>query len=244
MITSVQRALRLLDAVAELPDGATAKYLARSTGLKLPTAYHLLRTLVYEGYLHKVDDGTFVLGERVSELNTAGRGHVTRGRVRAVMSALCDSLGAAIYLGRYHNGEVEVAEIVDNRRCPRVDTWVDFREAAHATAIGKCLLAGLSRDARADHFHRHPPADLTPRTVTRVHDLVEARRAELVLDWEEYSLGTACLAAPVAGAEPVTLAISFPANRSATTTEYLDPLRAAADELSRALVLDGNAASF
>ncbi len=43
--------------------GAPAKQLARETGLALPTAYHLLRTLVHEGYLRR-DKGLFFLGGR------------------------------------------------------------------------------------------------------------------------------------------------------------------------------------
>lgn len=51
LIGSVQRAMRLLEAVAGHECGAPAKQLARETGLALPTTYHLLRTLVHEGYL-------------------------------------------------------------------------------------------------------------------------------------------------------------------------------------------------
>ncbi|MEV8154761.1 helix-turn-helix domain-containing protein, partial [Streptomyces fradiae] len=51
LIGSVQRALRLLEAVGAHADGAPAKQLARETGLPLATAYHLLRTLTHEGYL-------------------------------------------------------------------------------------------------------------------------------------------------------------------------------------------------
>ncbi|MEV0088671.1 helix-turn-helix domain-containing protein [Saccharopolyspora sp. NPDC050642] len=240
LIASVQRALRLMEAVGEHAGGATAKTLARRTGIALPTAYHLLRTLVHEGYLEKLDDGAFILGEQVSGLHVAGQNQGLRSQVRAVMVDLREDLSAAIYLARYHEGEVEVAEIVDSPRTPRVDTWADFREAAHATAIGKCLLSGLSHEERADHFLRHPPADLTPRTITRIRDLVNRPVRPVVSDSEEYSLGTACLAAPVIGASgPVTLAISFPARKLADTKSYVRPLRAAAVEISRTLAVAG-----
>ncbi|KUJ67740.1 hypothetical protein ACZ90_25535 [Streptomyces albus subsp. albus] len=60
MIGSVQRALRLLEAVGAHRDGAPAKQLAREAGLPLPTAYHLLRTLTHEGYLRR-ENGVFLL---------------------------------------------------------------------------------------------------------------------------------------------------------------------------------------
>ncbi|MFD0491207.1 IclR family transcriptional regulator [Saccharopolyspora spinosporotrichia] len=180
--------MRLLEAVGEHPGGTTAKYLARRTGIALPTTYHLLRTLAHEGYVEKLGDGSYIVGDGVDGLHASSRGQVLRNRVRAVMADLREELGAAIYLARYHDGEVQVSDIVDSRRAPRVDVWADFRDAAHATAIGKCLLSGMSRQQRADHFSRYPPAGLTPRTFTRVRDLVDgARTSSIVLDSEEYS---------------------------------------------------------
>lgn len=245
LIASVQRALRLLEVVGQHPGGITAKCLARSTGLALPTTYHLLRTLAHEGYLEKLDDGAFIVGHQVAGLHDAARAQQLCSRIRGVMTELREDLNAAIYLARYHDGEVSVDEIVDSPRTPRVDAWVDFREAAHATAVGKCLLSGLSKDERTDHFRRYPPEDLTPRTITGLRELVERPAPALVTDTEEYSLGTACLAAPVRGAEsPVTLAISFPARKLATTGGYISPLRAAADQISRALAMAGHYPSW
>ncbi|GAB3684207.1 IclR family transcriptional regulator [Saccharopolyspora tripterygii] len=245
LIASVQRALRLLEVVGEHPGGVTAKCLARSTGLALPTTYHLLRTLVHEGYLAKLDDGAFIVGEQVTGLHDAALVQQVRGRIRGVMVELRDDLRAAIYLARYRDGEVQVDEIVDSPRTPRVDAWVDFREAAHATAVGKCLLSGLSEDERADHFSRYPPENLTPRTVTGLRELVGRPEQSLVTDTEEYSLGTACLAARVqCSGSPVTLAISFPARRLAATGEYVPPLRSAAGEIARALALAGGQSAW
>lgn len=67
LITSVQRALRLLEAASSYPAGAPAKVLARVATIPLPTAYHLLRTLVHEGYLRR-ESGVFVLGDAVGRL--------------------------------------------------------------------------------------------------------------------------------------------------------------------------------
>lgn len=240
LIASVQRALRLLEVVGQHPGGITAKSLARNTGLALPTTYHLLRTLVHEGYLAKLDDGAFIVGDQVAGLHDAAQAQQLRSRIRGVMTELREDLNAAIYLAHYDEGEVVVDTIVDSPRTPRVDPWVDFREAAHATAIGKCLLSGLSKDERTDHFRRYPPEDLTPRTITGLRELVERPAPALVTDTEEYSLGTACVAAPVEGSySPVTLAISFPARKLATTSDYVRPLRAAADEISRVLAVAG-----
>jgi len=67
LINSVVRALNLLDAVGAATGPVPAKRLAHAVGLPLATTYHLLRTLVHEGYLARTPDG-YVLGERVDAL--------------------------------------------------------------------------------------------------------------------------------------------------------------------------------
>ncbi|WP_240045091.1 helix-turn-helix domain-containing protein [Streptomyces alboflavus] len=69
---TVQRAMRLLEAAASHEDGAPAKQLARAAEIPLPTAYHLLRVLTHEGYLHR-NQGVFTLGEDAKELGRAAQ---------------------------------------------------------------------------------------------------------------------------------------------------------------------------
>lgn len=62
LVRSLQRGLRIINVVAA--EGPLhAKLVARSVKLPLPTAYHLLRTLVHDKYLVRLDDGTYVLGD-------------------------------------------------------------------------------------------------------------------------------------------------------------------------------------
>ncbi|MEE6140139.1 helix-turn-helix domain-containing protein [Mycobacterium sp. 050128] len=64
LVRSLQRGLRIINVVAE-SGPLRAKPVARCVGLPLPTAYHLLRTLVHDGYLARLDDGSYVLGGRL-----------------------------------------------------------------------------------------------------------------------------------------------------------------------------------
>jgi DNA-binding IclR family transcriptional regulator len=43
------------------------KVVARRCGLNLSTAYHLVRTLCYEGYLVRQADGSYAVGPQVDE---------------------------------------------------------------------------------------------------------------------------------------------------------------------------------
>lgn len=222
--------------------GAPAKQLARDAGLPLATAYHLLRTLVHDGYLRKLDDGGFVIGDKLRRLNTESRGQGLLTRVRPALASLRDELSAAAYLTFYEEGEIRVAEIVDGPRAPRVDLWVGFKDAGHATALGKCVLRELDQDARGDYLSRHSLEDLTPRTVTHRDELLRqldsARRAPVVMDREEYALGTVCIAVPVYSGDKIgSLGVSFRSDRMYRTEEIRARMLTSAERVTRGLSL-------
>lgn len=240
LIVSVQRALHLLEALASHTGGAPAKLLARESGLPIGTTYHLLRTLVHEGYARKLDDGVFVLGDRLDSIHAHGRKQALLSRVRPALTALRDELGIAAYLAMYDDGEIEVVDIADGPRQPRVDLWVGFDRAAHATALGKCVLSQLRTEIRTEYLARHPLADLTPHTITDRNELMRrlARPALVSYDHEEYALGTTCAAVPVTDGSVVgALAVSCQPHRLAEVKAAADRLRAAAERITRTFAL-------
>ncbi|MER7179029.1 helix-turn-helix domain-containing protein [Streptomyces hyaluromycini] len=218
LIGSVQRAMRLLECVAGHTHGAPAKQLARETGLALPTAYHLLRTLVHEGYLRR-DKGLFFLGEAAERLSSSGAQQKRRSAVVDTLAHWRDSIGVPVYYAMYRAGEIEVMCVSDSPGTPAVEEWAGFRETGHAHAIGQCLLSQLDEDVRRDHLGRYPVRPLTPYTVrddqTLLRRLERTRRMEPVVERQEYALGTVCAAIPLTvGTTAATIAISLPLHQA------------------------------
>ncbi|MFC9731089.1 IclR family transcriptional regulator [Streptomyces roseolus] len=214
LIGSVQRALRLLEAVASHADGAPAKQLARETNLPLPTTYHLLRTLTHEGYLLR-DKGAFYLGEAVARLAGGGAVQNRRIKIEDSLAHWRDEIGVPVYFALYRDGEVELVSVADTPHSPAVEEWADFRETGHAHAIGQCLLSQLDLKSRQDHLDRHPVEAITPYTVRNQRVLLERLgglgRMEPLVERQEYALGTVCAAIPITvGDTAATLAISLP----------------------------------
>ncbi|MFI6153697.1 IclR family transcriptional regulator [Kitasatospora sp. NPDC051170] len=241
LIGSVQRALRLLEAVGGFRHGATAKQLARAADLPLGTAYHLLRTLAHEGYLRRTD-GRFHYGESVNGMGRTDDHPSERWDLRGRMRTLRDELDAAVYFARYQDGEVRVVEIAEDRARPAVPPWADFRATAHAHAIGQCLLGQLPEEARRDHLARHPPVGLTPSTFTRdavvLRRLAAQRPTMPVLERQEYALGTVCAAVPITvGPVVATLAISLPVEQADRLVNAAGQLRRSVGAMSAAFVL-------
>src|SRR5690242_8500966 len=66
LVRSVSRAFRVLEEVGASRAPLTVKAIARRCRLNLSTTYHLVRTLTYEGYLVRGQDGGYVLGSSVA----------------------------------------------------------------------------------------------------------------------------------------------------------------------------------
>ena len=242
LIGSVQRALRLLEAASVHEEGRPAKALAREVGLALGTTYHLLRTLTFEGYLRRLPNGNYVLGEGVSHLLSLGTYQAALSRARPVLATLRDQTRAAAYLSLYEDGEIVLRDLTDAPYAPRIDLWVGFHDAAHATALGKAVLASLEPAELREYLAAHPLSDLTPRTITNggrlLEDLERVRASGIAVDAEEYTIGNACVAAPVR-APGVTGAVglSFPARRLDELGSIVPSLKATAKRIARAFSL-------
>ncbi|WP_406099408.1 IclR family transcriptional regulator [Streptomyces sp. NBC_01013] len=241
-VAAVRRALRLLEAAGAHAGGAAAEQLAREAGLPLAEVREMLPALVRDGYVTEVAEGTFVLAETGAGSGAAREGQPLLERVRPVLTALRNDLSAAVYLTLYEDGEIRVMEIVDSARTPRVDLWVGFEDAGHATALGKSVLRELDAEARAEYLSRHSLTGLTPRTITRREELIRhldtPTAAPLIMDREEYSRGTTCIAVPVYSGDQVgSLGISFRSDRMYRSTHVRDGLLSSAIRVSRGLSL-------
>ncbi|MEU4653549.1 helix-turn-helix domain-containing protein [Streptomyces sp. NPDC023723] len=228
--------MRLLECVAGHRYGAPAKQLARETGLALPTAYHLLRTLVHEGYLRR-DKGLFFLGAAAERLSGSAAQQKRRSALAETLAGLSETIGATVYYAVYRDGEVDIVCVADPPGAPAVEEWADFRATAHAHAIGQCLLAQLDEAARQDHLDRHPVRPVTPYTVRDGHSLLQRLerlgRTEPVTEYQEYALGTVSGAIPLTvGSAVATVAISLPVHQA---DRLLPAMRELQSEVGRLL---------
>ncbi|WP_315104975.1 IclR family transcriptional regulator [uncultured Microbacterium sp.] len=252
LIGSVQRALRLVDIVANSPRPLPAKMLSSITGLTPGTTYNLVRTLVHEGYLSAEPDG-LVLGDRFPSFQQQiGSRGVFLARVRAALRAVTEDVGATAYLSRYADGEIHLVDIVDAVRNPRIELWVGLHASAHATALGKQILAALPEEDRLDYLARHRLEELTPRTISdRTALLTQLEQTPgWAIDREEYAIGATCVAVPViAPGLTASLAVSLPADQAVVNRRLVSNLQRAASRLSvqlgaDALDTDGPDAEF
>lgn len=243
LIRSVSRALRLLEEVGDHPAGINPKRLASRCGIRLATAYHLLRTLRYEGYLERLPTGDYVLGpaiaERFRDLMTA---LAQPPPVRDVLRDLAGLIGHSVYLARFVEGRVTITQVVEGPRSPPLeDLVVGFCDGAHATALGKALLSTLSEQERCTYLREAGLRPFTPLTITHsaalVADLRDGVRRGVFTETEQYRGGVGCVATLVRrtgdDAGWWALGTSHEATQVAQLrTRLVDPLHRAAADLA------------
>ncbi|MFC7549090.1 IclR family transcriptional regulator [Plantactinospora sp. GCM10030261] len=231
LIRSVSRALRVLEAVGRAPKGLTVKQIARRCELTVATTYHLVRTLAYEGYVIRREDGTYIVGlevaDRYRELVTAFRGPPAVGE--ALRRAAAET-GHSHYLGRFVGGQVAVTAVAEGARSPYLEDLVPgFDEGAHATALGKALLATLSPEQRLRYLREFGMRPFTSATLTTTDsfeaDIVAGDRRGMHLEMGQFRQGVACAAVLVAPEKDmerrVVLACALPAAEMMTSARMV-----------------------
>lgn len=200
LIRSVSRALRVLEAVGGSPRGLTVKQVARRCELTVATTYHLVRTLAYEGYVTRREDGTYVVGMEISdrfrELVVAFRGPSSIGE--ALRKAALDT-GYSHYLARFISGRVVLTAVAEGPRSPYLEDLIPgFDDGAHATALGKSLLATLTAEQRARYLRDYGMRSYTPNTLITPDaleaDLAAGERRAMQIEIGQYRPGLACAA--------------------------------------------------
>lgn len=211
---SVDRALALLDAVADAPRPLSAKALARRVGCSLSTVYHLLGPLTARGYLLRGPQG-YAPGPRVASLHRSFQRHLGAGTaIDALLPHVRRTTGAEAYFTAYRGGHITVIDTT----APLTDTQHPFAPGletrAHATAHGKALLASLSRTARRRYLAAHGMARLAERTITNEErfeaELVSVRNRGVAVSVGEADPAYTCLAVPLPGRPDHALSVSLP----------------------------------
>ena len=200
-IQSVDRAARILKALGGGPRRLGVSQLADQLGLSRPTVHGLLQTLSAHGFVeqdrnsdkYQLGAGLLHLGNSYLDLNEL------RGRSLVHAERLAIKTGAAVRVGVLHGASVTIVHHVF-----RPDTVFSVLEVgaqlpAHATALGKALLA-FAPDELTTELLAEPLPRLTQRTLTAKAFLAEldtVREQGVARERDEAVLGESSVAAPI-----------------------------------------------
>jgi DNA-binding IclR family transcriptional regulator len=201
--TSVDRALRILEAVASRDGGLSNSQIHRLLHIPKSSASYILRTLEQRGYVRREPStAKYRLGLQVLSLS---RGVVSGLGVRDLALPLLDSLvehtRLTAHLAVLDHGRAVYIEKVDAPGFIKMDIWVGRHMDLHCTSVGKALAAHLPKSNLEAVIHQHGLPKRGPKTITTVarflSELDKVRQQGYALDDEENNAGVRCVAAAV-----------------------------------------------
>jgi DNA-binding IclR family transcriptional regulator len=237
------RVLAVLRELARHPDGAGLEELTQVIGSPKPTVHRALGALRRAGLADQDTRGRYVLGDEF--LRMAFAHHEARPehvRIRPLLDALAHRFGETAHYAVLDGREVVYRAKVDPPTgAVRLTSTVGGRNPAHATGVGKLLLAhqlGTLEEVEAwigdSSLVRRTPQTLC--TAADLHrELRVTRERGYALDDQENETGVNCLSLPVYATSPA--APSGAVSISALT--YRTPLHTLIDAVDEIRALLG-----
>lgn len=231
-VKSADRALALLELFNDHQYGLTLSEVCSLTGWPKSSSLALLRTLQQRSFLEvSRSDAKYRLGPRIASLGMAYLQNldivVDGGEIVRSVSRACDE---TVHLAILRGSEVMYIAKEEGGGEMRMVSSVGRAVPAHATGVGKVLLAALSTE---DLHQLYSPGEslpfMTPRTITHYEQLLEAltqtRSRGYATDDGESTIGVRCIAAPVfdvEGSVVAAMSVSIPEPRY--TDDRVQPL--------------------
>ena len=243
-VEALAKGLAVLECFDAAHPDMTLSDIARRTGVTPAAARRSLITLQALGYVGQ-NGKRFHLRPKVMSL---GSGFYFAARIDEFMAPelrqLVEVHGDASSVAMLEGADVVYIAHHSTQRARRATAVVGARYPAHATSLGRVLLAGLPDNALEDVLARMQPVALTSRTVTDKAELrrliLLAREQGFATTVDQLDYGITALAVPVRAADGrVVAALNSSGYTGLVTPEAmvesrLADLRAAAARLSAA----------
>jgi DNA-binding IclR family transcriptional regulator len=242
-LTSLEKALKLLDAVAKAKS-VGLRDVAAELGFPPSTTHRLLGVLTNSRYL-KQDHETkkYQLSLKFLEMAAAVRENLDVITVaRPHMVSLTHATSETVNLAFFEGAEiVYVDQIANSDSLLRMFTRVGTRAPLYCTGVGKAYLAGQSTEFVSEYWTAADKKKYTEKTIldeTALNRELDAvRRLGYAVDNEEMEIGVRCVASPIRqhiGSIIAAVSISGPSSRltSDRTPRVGELVRRAADEIS------------
>lgn len=198
---AAEKTIRLLEAAAAPGGPHPLGDIAGSAGVPKPSAHRILRTLVANGFLTNDGVGRYPLGPRLRTLAASVTATQADARVDDLLADLGRRTGQTVHLALRTGNTATYTHKVDSADAVQMASRVGMRLPLHTTAIGKCVLAGLTEPEVAGIITE---TGLPARTVASrtspdaLHaELARVRAAGFAVDDEENEESIRCVAAGV-----------------------------------------------
>src|SRR5215472_1657901 len=182
-VASIDRALRVLAAVSGAPRGLSLDELASRLEVPKSSLHRILAALKHRRFVSQPEPGgPYFLGTEL--LATAFRFHDAldlRALVHPLLARISAELNETTHMAVLDGAEIVYQDKIDASHSIKLSSVIGGRNPAHATGVGKALLAWSypTQEALSAWARRCGPLESrTPHTITSVALLAQQLRSE------------------------------------------------------------------
>ncbi len=245
-VEALAKGLTILESFDAAHNEMTLSEIARRAELTPAAARRSLITLVTLGYVGQVGK-RFHLTPKVMGLGSAfyfaaGIEQTFQPELRTLVERFGDASSVASLQGH----DVLYVAHYSQQRARRASAVIGARYPAHATSLGRVLLAGLPDEDLDRYFRQVEPVALTSKTVTNREELrriiYRVREQGFATTVDELDYGVTALAVPIRGARGQTVVALNSSGYSGQVTpetlvaERLQELRTTASRIGQNIV--------
>jgi IclR family transcriptional regulator, acetate operon repressor len=205
VIQSVDRAFDILEALAHAAGKLSLAELSDRVGLNLSTCHHLVATIARRGYVTQ-DRATrqYALSSKIFELSDARTRQIDLVDIAMpFLERLNRATGEAVHLAVIEGTDLTTIARLAAQHAVRVESSLGKSNAAHATALGKAILAWLPEGELDAILAAKGMVRFTPATIAGREALIEAlrlvRRYGYAEDREEFQPNVCCIGGSIRG---------------------------------------------
>ena len=203
-VGAIARAVRVLEELADEDEPLGVSELARRTGISKSSVFRIANELDEHRLVERADRG-YRLGLKLFELGQrVPRQRNLREAARPVMEDLREATRQTVHLAVLDGESVVYVEVLVGPAGPPLPTRAGVRWPAHATGIGKAILAH-SEPSVVERVLAAGLPRVSERTITGAglltEELTRIVDRGVAYDLEESKPGLVCVASPVFGSD-------------------------------------------
>ena len=243
-LQTVDRALQLLESLAEHPTGMQPKEIEEVLELNKVTVHRLLATLENRGFIERMGNA-YVIGLKLVELSSMKLSNVElKTEASPYLRELVSRLGLPVQMAILEGTEAVFIDKIESRNSFRMYSQIGKRIPLYASGVGKVLLLQKSDEEIRKKLEGVEFTAFTSKTLTSVEEILKAisvaREKGYAIDDEEHEEGIFCVAAPIYDyRDKIIAAISVGGIEEAfvkeTNTDQIELIKETARKISKRL---------
>ena len=203
VVKSAARALELLEYVVNAPKAPTFRVLQDTLDIPKSSLSYLLQELAGREYLqYDPERRVYSPGLKLIQLSASCINNTDMSQeIWQGIKSLSEEFGETTHAGILDGRHIIYISKCEGKKDVSIVPTIGYRIPAHATAIGKVLLADLSPEELGVRLKNAVLEKYTEQTITNyaqlMEELCQVRQNGYAFDNQEIIVGGICLAAPV-----------------------------------------------